>query len=96
MKTYTRITNVQAFQFIEKEYRENPDQFPDVSDKAMFSELWFGKTAKDGRYYIGGLLRPPAEYVDLKEGDYIIREQSGFIYKVPKDEFERNYSILEK
>lgn len=92
MSLYKRKSPVVAVQFKENEYLKNKLYYIDVFDKAMHSELWFDKTAKDGRYYIvnQGNTLDGNIYITVNDGDYIIREED-FTYVLPKEDFERNY-----
>lgn len=97
MPVYNRTTPIHAIEFLEKEFLENPLLYPDVFDKAMFSELWFGKTAKDGRYYIQvqpNTMIGVGESTTVNEGDYIIREGLGVVYIMPKKVFEEKHKIV--
>jgi hypothetical protein len=94
MPVYQRKTPVNAIQFFEDEYQKNSLLYPEVWDKAMFSEMWCGKTAKDGRYYIQNqpnTFTGAAEIVTVNNGDYIIRESMGVVYTMPKEVFEQNF-----
>lgn len=95
MSIYKRKTVVHAVQFSEDEYHMDGLKFLDVWDRAMFSELWFSKTAKDGRYYI--TVQPntlgTAENITVNDGDYIIREEMGCVHTLPKEIFEKNYEL---
>ncbi|PLS18876.1 hypothetical protein CVD28_00300 [Bacillus sp. M6-12] len=98
MPNYIRNTKMKAIQFIEKEYAENTSYYPGVFDKAMLSELWWGKTAEDGRYYIPNPFSHSfvLESTTLREGDYIITEESGYVYTLPKEVFEENHELTKE
>src|SRR5690606_25472051 len=99
MAIYQRMTMVNAVKFIEQDYLKNRLSYPEVWDRAMFSELWFNRQGADGRYYItnqpntfGGA----TEYTTVNDGDYIIREEMGITYTLPEEFFEKHYEKLSK
>lgn len=95
---YQRITPIHAVQFSEKEFLENKLSYPDVWDRAMFNKSWQEKKAIDGRYYL--TIQPntngETEYISVNDGDYIIREEMGITYTLPKEVFQRHHALLTK
>ncbi|PAD70551.1 hypothetical protein CHH83_01750 [Bacillus sp. 7586-K] len=89
------MTMVNAVQFNEDEYLKNKMSYIDVWDRATFSELWFDKTAIDGRYYVANQPNTfsSTEYTTVNDGDYLIRED-GITFVIPKKIFEKHYSKL--
>jgi hypothetical protein len=93
---YKRKKPVKAVMFSEKEYVLDNSKFPGVYDKALLSELWWNKTAEDGRYYVPN---PDSHSfvigsTPLREGDYILTEESGYVHVIPKEAFEKDYEIM--
>lgn len=80
---------VDAIQFIEKDFTNRHSKyvsFP-IVDMANMSELWAGKNARDGRYYIQTL----EGSMTVSEGDYIIKGVQGEFYPCKPDIFEMTY-----
>lgn len=96
MPVYQRMTMVNAVQFFEDDFKKNSLDYPEVWDRATFSENWLNKTANDGRYYV--INQPNTyiyqnEYTTVNNGDYIIRED-GITYILPKEVFERHFEKI--
>ncbi|MFJ8528506.1 hypothetical protein [Bacillus sp. NPDC094106] len=97
MPLFQRKNLVNAIQFKSVKFHNHDSSYPEVWDRAMFSENWSNKTAKDGRYYI---VKQPStniggcEYETVNDGDYLIREEMGVIHVVAKEIFEKNYELV--
>lgn len=102
MPIYQRTAKVQAVQFYEKEYTKDSSKYPHVRDRVMLSEIWWNKTAKDGRHYIAV---PSSGFhtfflsdneIIVQEGDYIITEEIGAVYTMKEEVFERLYERIDE
>lgn len=78
---------IEAEKFSEKTYRESKFLSIAVRDKFNMGEFWIDKTAKDGRYYIDTL----EGWMQVNEGDYIIKGIQGEFYPCKPDIFEATY-----
>jgi len=95
MEIYERKRILLAIEFTEERYQKNPLEYPFVFDRANFSEMWCGKKVDDGRYYIMNHTNTIGfrNETVLSNGDYILREDDGWLYSLPKQTFEKNYTL---
>lgn len=76
---------------IEAEQWFEGKQIEGVQDRAMLSELWLGKNADDGRYFIPTL---EGDHI-VKNGDWIITGIKGEKYPCKPDIFEATYEKVD-
>ena len=85
MKYRKKPVVIDAWLFTEEKIQKG--HIPGVEDRAMFSEIWLGKSSEDGRYYIDTL----EGQMTVKEGDYIIKGVQGEFYPCKPDIFKQTY-----
>lgn len=80
---------IEAIQFKEKEYHEDREKYYDfqLNDAANRSEMYFDKTAKDGRFYI----RTLEGNMTVSDRDFIIKGIQGEFYPCKPDIFDSTY-----
>ena len=82
---------IEAEQFFAKDYQQSEFLQTAVRDKAHMGELWFGKTAADGRFFIDTL----EGIMHVNEGDYIIKGMQGEFYPCKPDIFQATYERVD-
>ena len=90
MAKYRKLpVEVEAIQFIENEFHDNPENYKGypIVDKANYSEVWHNKKALDGRYHIKTLEGNMA----VRNGEYVIKGVRGECYPCKPDIFKQTY-----